>query len=247
MPKIIIPSKKRTGNINAVVSLLGDDVTFFVHESEKDDYESFGVNVETHNHVGKMSLIRNEIIRRHAADIVCMCDDDITGVINLTEDKPQKITDRDHIIDIINNGFRICEDSGCAIFGWTRLAKPLGFVPHNPFHLNQATAQIFICSDPDLLCDEKLTAVEDIDLMLSCLLKRRYIITDQRYYFDFGAVWKGAGGCKTIRTEEREIQERQYLKRKWKSHICLDSKEGKKTGFSMAIRVKRKCQLSDHN
>ena len=77
----------------------------------------------------------------------------------------------------------------------------------------------------------------------------RYMYIDQRFHWDFGLVWSGAGGLQGVRTTEQERKDRAYLAEKWGEYIELyrsKKEEAKSTAqnMPMVLRVERRSHLA---
>jgi len=103
--------------------------------------------------------------------------------------------------------------------------------------------------DKTILPDLAMRNMEDADMCLQCALRDRYMFIDQRFHFDFGLVWSGAGGLQGVRTTEQERKDRAYLAAKWGPYIQLyRSKKELKTSTAqnmpMVLKVSRRSHLA---
>lgn len=247
--EIIIPSKGRANKVGGYTLKLFPSATLFVDEIEKDEYEKHCPNtkIRTHSHdlAGSgMGEIRRAMILSSEAEVVVMLDDDLHSVwyIGVTG-KRRKIQNIDELLAIIENTIQMAFDLNLSMFSWVVQGRgSLYYEKFEPFRLDKYSHSHWGVIGKEILPDPKCKTIEDYDMFLKNLLRKRIVFQDTRYQFDPATVCgKGRGGCQSLRTKELEIEMTKYMESKWgkyfKRKITKNRNEQKR---ELIIKVKRK-------
>ncbi len=250
--RIRIPSRKRPQNVGRLLEVFPTAV-FVVHESEREEYEreAGAGHVETHKVVGSINAIRYGIIKAvPKGDSLVMVDDDFKCRVQvLCAERPYNLTRPEDIRQILANTAQASKDVGAGMFGFASSGRPMYYKPQEPFAVFGFIQQCIGMHDLSILPDLSMRNMEDADMCLQCALRDRYMFIDQRFHWDFGLVWSGAGGLQGVRTTEQEKRDRAYLAEKWGEYIQLyRSKKELKTSTAqnmpMVLRVERRSHLA---
>ena len=247
--EIWIPSRRRVPQAVNCARLL-PTAKVFVDEREYDDYAAAipPERIVTHPPSRNAREMRTMAILQCPTPWLIMCDDDLVGVQSLVGRRVRKLDSPGELLQILENMVNVCSDLGVKLFGFNRNPHPGQFSAADPFAFNSPAAACWGICGKELLPDSRLTTYEDIDLAMACLLKNRVVMSDRRFYWNFGPVWYGQGGCQGIRTSETEETDRLIMRRKWGGWLDLgvskNSFVGNKTSFGMSIKVTRKSHLS---
>lgn len=249
---IRIPSRRRTENVARLMKVFPDAV-FVVHESEAETYgrEAGKDHVETHKVVGSINAIRYGIVKAvPKGDSLVMIDDDFRCRVQvLCAERPYNMTRPEDIRQILWNTAQASKDVGAGMFGFASSGRPMFYKPQEPFAVFGFIQQCIGMHDLTILPDLAMRNMEDADMCLQCALRDRYMFIDQRFHWDFGLVWSGAGGLQGVRTTEQERKDRAYLAAKWGEYIQLyRSKKEQKTSTAqnmpMVLKVSRRSHLA---
>ena len=236
--RVVIHSRKRAFNMRHMLNLF-PDATIYIHEEELKDYEACvpSKQIETHTEHG-LTNVRYEALEHFKEEAIIFCDDDLQNICSHVGERQRHIIEPKLIKQIFNNSINICNDLDIKLFGYNRNGHPKWFKPFDPFSVTSPCAGCFGVIGRDYNFDKDMFTRQDIDLTMQVLLKDRIVFVDNRFYFNFGTVWKGEGGCQGLRTQEQEEQTKKLMYKKWGKLINLDTKKKQSTGFS--INVKRK-------
>ena len=242
--EIIVPSRRRPGNMAKLFSLL-PAARVLVDKIEEAEYAAVCPpgRLILHPSLDRISKIRNFALDSSDAECVVMADDDLTCVRGLMGSRQRKIVEPEAIARILWNAYQTTSDLNLSLFGFARDVRwaIMAALPHNPYSFVAPAAGCFGIVGKELRFDDMLVTREDVDVTLQALLKQRILLHDRRFYFDFGRTWKGAGGNQGRRTAEVERIDNERIASKWGSYISFSTKDSK--GAAMSIRVKRKSEL----
>lgn len=209
-----------------------------VPESQVKKYKD---NLPNHNIVAcpdktiGISKVRNWIINNYPEKVICMADDDLKGLVNLTRKNPVFITDGEQIEWILESCIACADDIGTKIFGFNHQWDIRKYRSNDPFRFNSWTGCFLGVIGKDLVFDENNNTRVDIDAFLQTLMRQRVTWVDKRYSF-YGERFKNKGGSSELRTSNSEELELKYLKEKWGKHIKYIVT---KVGMSIRLDVKR--------
>ena len=213
--QILIPSMGRADTITSHV--LFRESYVYVPESEADQYEE-----------RFKWMLENSASRR-----VFFCDDDIKYVQELyriTEEgkvTQKKITDPDHIMEILENSAHICAEIGAHFWSFDDNPNPAKYLSTLPFRLRKRGSTAYGGILKDGLTwgfDPRFATKADMDFYLMCLVKDRIIWADYRYVF-VGDAYENRGGCTELRTIQREVEETKLLQQKYGTDIVRVKKD----------------------
>jgi len=236
--KVIIPTKGRADIIGKMSLRLLPDATLCVGDDEVDEYAKVSDNLLVHpaNVVG-MGPLRQWILDHVEDRIVVMADDDIGALYDQTGFHKRRIEDPAHVMAVIERAAIAAHDAGCAVFGWTQCARPVGYRPLKPISFVTWVGTVVGVIGRDLAYDTKLTLRgEDVDLCMQTLLKHRILWCDDRYYWQH-AMFKLKGGNCLQRSAQGHREQVEYMLRKWGRYLTV---KPTKTGSErFIIRVTR--------
>jgi hypothetical protein len=241
--KIIIPTRGRIDEAKRTLRLV-PSATLLLHKNEASEYSEKikSATIMTHDITGSLAKIRQFALDKLDDECVFFCDDDLKSVRSLQSQEIYK--DAEDIEQMIYNGYMVAKDIGVSLFCFNRNANPIQYFSYDPIGLVHPVAGAFGIIGRKFCFDCRLTTREDVDLTMQALLKDRIVIGDRRFYFDFGAVWKGKGGNQGLRTSQREKDDVDMLSEKW--GYLLNTGESKNrlrkknSSGAMSIRVRRK-------
>lgn len=249
--RIVVPSRKREDNMENILSMF-PEATIVVREEEYKSYLRVTPKEQLvtlpGDFEGGIAKIRAWIMNNFDEDTIIQCDDDLKHVWCVVGQRPRKFKDADKIRRIIENSIQISKDLGISLFYYSRNKKPWSFSAGDPFAFCGGFAGgMFGINGRDLKFDTQLFTREDLDLTLQALKKDRIILSDRRFYFDFGHTFGGDGGNQGLRTDQSEENDKKYMRNKWKGSIKFDhmdsGKAKKKFTTGTRMLVKRKSPL----
>lgn len=237
---LVVPSRKRAGNMERIMRLL-PTASICVDEREEADYRRVvpKKKLVLHERTSTLGEVRRWILGHYKERIVVMVDDDFRGV-NIWVGRRRRMTrDPGAIAQIIETTAQVADDMNVALFGWGRWSGPRDFQSHDPMMFRCFLSNAWGVIGREFRIDKRLNLCESVDLTLQNLLRRRIVFVDNRYYFDCGEIWGGAGGLQGIRTADGQEWEKKLMQSRWGKHLNLETrKKGGSTG--MRILVKRK-------
>ncbi len=199
-----------------------------------------------HPPLSGIAAVRNWILDNTPEECVVMIDDDLKSVKALIGKRPRTITEPECILRIIENGIQIAHDLDVPLFCWGRIVNPLSIRLYDPISLTSPVSCSWGMIGREFRCDERLSDYEDMDLTLQCLLKRRILYCDTRFYFDHGPIFSGSGGLQGIRTGEGEVSSRKLMTAKWGKYVHFGAgKTSKRVGqYKVTIERRQKIRLA---
>lgn len=237
---IVVPSRARPGNIPTLLKLI-PEAYVCVDRCEKTDYAEVVPKGRLLLHPGldRLSAIRNWILDNAETESVVMCDDDLKSMHIRSGRLYKKVVDPVTIHTVFANGARILADLDLSLYSWSRNPNPIAFDPTNVIKFCNPAAGVFVVRGRKFRWDENLTCRVDCDFTMSVLRGDRISFSDNRFYFNFGAVCQGKGGLQGRRTSDREAEELEYLNRKWGDYLKLGGKS-RYGNNGMSVKVPRK-------
>ena len=168
--KIFVPSYKRAGDV--LTRKVIPDSILAIHEFEEEDYkknEGGELLVIPDELRGNIAKVRNYILDNANDDRIVMLDDDVKAV-GYHQDCSQNEMNYNQILDFIDNGYVMCEELGCRLWGINLQSDPKFYREYNPFSLLGVVLGTFSCHyKPELRYDEELFLNEDYDFFLKTI------------------------------------------------------------------------------
>lgn len=232
----------------ATMQSLLPNATVCVEDSEVETYAKY-VDREKlwpHPPLGGLNQIISWMMENCKADCMIYCDDDLQG-LRPTLTRPALVTDPDVIRDVIENQVVCCHDLQLGVFCWIRSQNKLLLEPeYFPYRLvmpiqgcwgvmNTARRRLF---------DPGMNGRGDVDFTLETLVRDRVILTDCRWYWDFGRVSAGKGGnAGMLTTDELDTAQRD-IETKWGNAVSFGTTDsgvsGRRTMPRCSIKVSRR-------
>lgn len=233
--KIIIPSRGR-GAVSAKTQKMFPSSIISVAESELQEYSKYSDTVETRpDEVRGMGNIRQWILDHYEGTVV-MVDDDISYLGCFTDITYRRIAGGDNYVRILENCEQMAEDLGINLFGFNQSCDVRKYQYYRPFLFTSYAGGVMGIRNRDIKFDRNLMVrAEDVDFALQNLIKYRMILIDNRYGFVANRL-SMTGGNTEYRTDERDLYEMDYLKKKWGQYIQFSTGKGTR---HTSINVKR--------
>ena len=119
----------------------------------------------------------------------------------------------------IYNGYNMCIELDCRLWGINLQSDPKFYREYNPFSLLGAVLGTFSCHyKPELRYDEELFLNEDYDFFLKNIKKYRKVLRFIKYYYIADHLNK-AGGCGSYRLKDTEIEQAKIMQKRWGSKV----------------------------
>ncbi len=226
--KIYAPSYKRANGVKT--HKLIPDVIYCVHEFEAHEYIDKGYNVEVMPDEvgGNIARVRNYIKDNYIKDKGLMIDDDIEGlkVWGWDDGLPQAV-DVEDIEEFIEQGFNLCEQFGCRLWGINIIGDKGSYREYTPFSLTNTISGSFMgFLNNELSFDETMPLKEDYDYSIQNANVYRKLLRIN-YAYMIKKDHKNKGGCADYRTVEREKENMKLLQNKWGRKIVKQDKGNK--------------------
>jgi len=240
---LFIPSLGRP-NVLAVNPLLEHAIVLLAEEQLPEYEAAFHVvgrrpkDIVLGNGFG-VAKARNRIMEQWAdEDFIAMVDDDTFGIMRLMRYVPDKVTDPEHMLDVLANTGRLALDCGSTVFGYALTPRPMERQAYKPFsfrgRLDEAACGI---TDRTFRFDESLKVSTDIDATFESIRRSRLCLVDNRYSW-LHERWS-RGGLSADRTAEVTRGAIRYLQAKWgKGMVELKPGKGSKSGMSLRVRLR---------
>ena len=235
--KIFAPSYKRSEGVKTHNVL--PDIVYCVHEFEAEKYIEKGYNVQVlpDNTRGNIARVRNYILDHFIQDVGLIIGDDIEGIKYWSKDNGlPKAKSVENVTEFIEEGFALCEQFGCKLWGINIIGDKGSYREYSPFSLTNTISGSFMgFINNSLRFDERLPLKEDYDYSIqNCNEYRKLLRLNYAYMIkkDHG----NKGGCADYRTIEREREQLKLLQNKWGKKIVKNdtTQRGNKTkGFDI--------------
>jgi hypothetical protein len=184
---------------------------------------------------------RNWILRNVTDEVVVMIDDDIANVRSLVGERPRVIKDEASILRIFNNSCEIAKVVGAHLFGYNQSWDIKKYAPFVPFSFIGYPAGVHGIIGREVWYDENNMLHDDVDYALQQIEKYRVVWLDKRFGFCCPVqTTRMPGRGQSYNSEQRDRQERAYLKQKWGPYYQMG--EWKYSGVSSHIAVERRQQ-----
>lgn len=239
---IYAPSYKRAKGVKT--HKLIPDIIYCVAEFEAQEYIDLGYNVEIMpNEVqGNVARVRNYMLKNYIKDRGLIVDDDIEAFKYWsTENGLPKSKNIDDVQEFIEQGFALCEEFGCRLWGINIIGDKGSYREYTPFSLTNPISAAFMgFINNELRFDERIPLKEDYDYCIqNCNVYRKLLRINSAYMIkkDHGNL----GGCADYRTISREMEQLKLLQKKWGKGIVKNdtTQRGKKIkGFDLNPIIK---------
>jgi len=156
----------------------------------------------------------NAILNALDGENVLIVDDDISG-IGFHENGRRYWMKPDHILEMIEDGFRVAEGLNIALWGLNQNADPMSYRIFTPLgFLTPILGPWGGHLRPTLRYDEDSTVKEDYDFWLQNIRAYRRTLRFNRYFYEHehGIT---QGGLASIRTRQLEMDAIRYMQKKW--------------------------------
>ncbi len=217
--KIYVPSYKRAGDV--LTRKVIPDSILAIHEFEEKDYKKNDggeLLVIPDELRGNIAKVRNYILDNANDDKIVMVDDDVRS-FGYHEDCSQHEMDYNKLLDFIDNGYSMCEELGCRLWGINLQSDPKFYRERHPITFLGAVLGTFSCHfKPELRYDEGLFLNEDYDFFLKNIKKYRKVLRFKKYYYVADHLNK-AGGCGSYRLKDTEIEQAKIMQKRWGSKV----------------------------
>ena len=220
------------------------DFTLIVPESEKQEYSDRIKNCEIKtipDDIVGLGKIRNYCIDLYKGKDIMIFDDDIREFLNLTRERPLRISEPDTVQELIDNLYNMALDMDVKIFGFSQKADVRKYMANQPFSL---TSTYIGCAVGIIANELRFTEQNkfkvDVDYTLQQLMHHRIILLDER--FSVSQIRDtNRGGNSKYRTKESTILEMEYLEEKWGKYLKIGQTKNKE---QTRVKVPRTQQLS---
>lgn len=217
--RVVIPSRRRAGRISKAMRMLPDAVVT-VDEREEEEYRRlWGDRVVPHPPLDGIAAIRQWILDNFDDEVLVMCDDDLDCVQPLPTlpggRRTSRIVDPRDVMQILDNASSIAQEIRAPMFGFSRSSNPTNYHPHQIFGFTTFIQGIVGFVGRPVRYDLKLKmSFEDLDIVMSALLKGRFVFVDLRFAWQF-VMTRNTGGLSEVRDLAQINAESDYVKRKW--------------------------------
>jgi hypothetical protein len=197
-----------------------------VPESQADEYREYHPAVVPHpDSVHGMGEKRQWILDHFEEEIIFMADDDISYLCYMGKGDASvggvydKITDPDHIWDVLQNTANIARDLGTNLFGFNEIPDKRKFDYIDPFSTRDRINgfAMGIIKDGQRF-DPRLVVKQDYDFFLMTLFWKRFVWRDQRYCF-VAKHYTNKGGLCDHRSTSKEIECIKILQQKFGKQV----------------------------
>ena len=168
-------------------------------------------------------------------------DDDIREFLNLTRERPLRISEPDTVQELIDNLYNMALDMDVKFFGFSQKADVRKYMANQPFSLTSTYigCAVGIISN-ELRFTEQNKFKVDVDYTLQQLMHHRIILLDER--FSVSQIRDtNRGGNSKYRTKESTILEMEYLEEKWGKYLKIGQTKNKE---QTRVKVPRTQQLT---
>lgn len=240
---IVIPSRGRPDRIWKAMRMLPNAVVT-VDEREEEGYRRiWGDRVVPHPPLEGIAAIRQWILDNFHEKILVMVDDDLDHVqamVTLPSGGiDPRITDPRAVGQILENTAMIAQEIGAPMFGYTRARRPVTFSPLKLFSFTGFVQGVVGFVGRKVRYDLRFkTSCEDLDIVMSALLKGRFVLQDMRFYWSFKTL-VNRGGLSQSRRSDQIKMERELLKTKWGKFLARSEGQNNNPNrdeFRVAVR-----------
>jgi hypothetical protein len=221
---VVIPSAGRASTMTT--HKLFRESFVCVPESQAEEYRKYHPAVVPHpDTVYGMGEKRQWILDNFDHDIIFMADDDISHLLYMGKGDAtvggvyDKITDPDHIWEVLLNTATIARDLGTNLFGFNEIPDKRKFDYIDPFSTRDRINgfAMGIIRDGQRF-DPRLVVKQDYDFFLMTLFWKRFVWRDQRYCF-VAKHYTNKGGLCDHRSTSKEIACIKILQQKFGTNV----------------------------
>lgn len=228
---VFAPSYKRADMVKT--HLILSNVIYVVMESEAKDYRARGLNVRSipDEVQGNVARVRNYILENCIGEKGVMVDDDLEMFKRWDFENGMPIQKQmagEDVMELIENGFIMLEESGFKLFGLNIIGDKGSYREYTPISFTNWVSGSFMgIIKTDIRFDERIPLKEDYDFCLQHLNKYRGLLRFNSVSMvkkDHGNV----GGCADMRTLQFEREQMELFTRKWGTKIVKQDTTKKK-------------------
>ncbi|MDD4817323.1 MAG: hypothetical protein PHI85_05075 [Victivallaceae bacterium] len=219
---IVIPSKGRAKNIDAVQAIFPNAV-LFVHEDELADYKkSSTLPIITHNRTHGYGDVVNAIFSECANNkirYVAVFDDDKARFSSMVGNHERRLT-TEQVEQAIVNGCQVMEDMDCYLYLFSTASSIIKYQQSEPFKVGFSLPQGAFIARSEKIGRFRVGMhhYEDFDFCMDYIAKYRYMIIEMRFLcISNGQL--NSGGCNSFRSSDNERSSREYVIKKWKNCV----------------------------
>ena len=219
---IVIPSHGRAGHIQEVQKVFPNAV-MYIHRDELPEYSATcHLPIILHDRTDGYGSVLNSIFDRCVEAGIRYCavfDDDVERFSTHVGNR-DRFFNAEQTEQAILNGCQVLEDLDAGIYLFCTCGSIIRYNQAEPFKVGFSLPQgaaIFRCAMMGRFV-EKMHHYEDFDFCMEYLLKHRYMVIDNRLQANADALYN-EGGCNSFRSGENEKKCREYILKKWKSHV----------------------------
>jgi hypothetical protein len=218
-PLIVCPTHGRAGKVR-VTERLFPGIPICVAESQAPLYKEAHPDLEQIVHPDHLIGIapKRQWLLDNYGDVM-MFDDDVARVYDLSisggEGANAQVDDPEFLRELVYRLFRMAEQIGAYLVGFSNFAHPAAYRPQRPFGLTGAIAgrNLGLRAGSKLFFpDSKLLMTDDLYVSALNAHFHRYLLRDERYCFVAPGTWANDGGMAVHRTWDRMIENNRLLK-----------------------------------
>lgn len=223
--EVVCPTKGRAKTIGENTFKLLPNIKYAVLKNEKKEYMDLTGMSENqiieHDRIGIANLM-SFVMEERTEHCIVRIDDDLNAFRSNVGQRPRKYTEEEEILQIMENGAEISNALGTDLFYWNASQNPLHYVPQDPLSCYGGfAAGCYGINGRRLKYDTNLWTREDVDLTMQALKISRFVWSDKRFSLIGSVDWKTEGGNQSVRTNEREQADAEYLQKKWGRYLEL--------------------------
>lgn len=231
--RVFVPSFGRAGHASTMDRLR--EAVAVVPESQASEYEQHypgRVVAIRDSDDGSVPKKRNAVLRlMEKRELAWMLDDDLKRVTWL---KHGAVDDLDELLE---RHWALMQSAGADFGGFGVSSDPVKYTEHAPFSLTKPSYAAVCIRNIGIAYDESLGRFEDMDFFLRYLSRRRRVLRDNRYFFEFECN-KGKSDKKQVGgiegNDHAHEDAKQILVRRWGRAIKL--KSGLVAGINVPIK-----------
>ena len=248
---IVVPSRKRSGNMPIIRALLPTAVVC-VDAREVDDYSPYipPKQLLVHPPFDGFGRVMNWIQENVESPVLVEIDDDFQGVLMITGERHRHMTDPLDILAVIENGIRVTQDLELTTFCFARTNNYVALKPDlMPFRAVAPVCAVVgtMGAARHRKYDTSLTGRADMDWTLRTLLEDRLVFCDTRFFFDCGTTFAGRGGSVGLIGPDAFEKTSVEIRRRWGKHISYKQPvyiNYHRSVAAIAIRVRRRANTA---
>lgn len=222
--QVVIPSRKRSGNIPRMLMMFPDAIVC-VAEEEEAEYRPVAPRLLLHpNNLVGLTVIQHWFLHEIQDDVVVSCDDDIDKLAIITGLMKRFTRDPVTINAVLESSAQAARDAGCHLFGYNKEPDVRKYMPQSPFTIRGwADCVIGVIGRTVLPRPRRRVCGGSLDWFLRGMARDKIVWIDNRFSFVHDR-FQMAGGNSVNRTEEQWAADLKDLRDQWGSIIQFDGK-----------------------